>query len=660
MASLRSLHLPRSPIEDSALARVFCWAALAVAGVSIAIYGGDLILAPACVALAGLGHLVSHRRRHVGRRWPGQVVLALLILACLAYFLSDSVVGLFGGTLPQANFALLLAAVTSFDLRTRRNLYSSFWIGLAVLYLAAVYAWDYPFGVLVLAWMLCLAGFWCASHLRRLGVSPRLPPVAVAALAAGLGVGLGVFWLLPQPQANPPGPLVLSLPAVAPLRGEVENPVLPLVSLSGPGAQGSSVDLHYRGRLGQRVVMYVRTGAPGYWRGLVFDTYRAGVWTASLTTLRAYPPYVDPSLLPGPAAPQLGTFLQVYRVVAPLPGVILAAAPVQSLYYPALALNRDPYGTFHVNSGIPAGQTYSVVSYLPDLSPVSLRAASGPDPVNPVYLDPGPLSAAARALARTAVATAAPDRYDRVMALTNYLQQHYTYSQELGHVPSGQDPVDWFLFHSRTGYCEQFASAETLMLRSLGIPARLATGYSTGSYNPNLDQSVVRAQDAHAWVEVHFPGRGWVPVDPSPGYPALAASRFPDRWAASGLARLIPHIALSGAPSMLLVGRIALIPAAAIGLVLVGALALWWLRRRLPIVRRRGTELDLLQLYERLQGRARLARMAPETPLEYARRSSSADPPEVLLELTRAVNDGVYGGRWPAPADLARWRKRIR
>src|SRR5204862_7560665 len=87
---------------------------------------------------------------------------------------------------------------------------------------------------------------------------------------------------------------------------------------------------------------------------------------------------------------------------------------------------------------------------------------------------------------------------------------------QLGHVPPGEDPVDWFLFDAGIGYCEQFATAETLMLRALGIPARLVTGYATGDYDPVLNQAVVRERDAHAWVEAYFPGHGWVPFDPTP------------------------------------------------------------------------------------------------------------------------------------------------
>src|SRR5207237_145446 len=79
------------------------------------------------------------------------------------------------GVLPQANFAILLVAITSFDLKTRRNCYSSMWISLAILYLAAVYAWDYAFGILLALWALYLAGFWIASHLKRMEAGVRVP-----------------------------------------------------------------------------------------------------------------------------------------------------------------------------------------------------------------------------------------------------------------------------------------------------------------------------------------------------------------------------------------------------------------------------------------------------------------------------------------------------
>jgi transglutaminase-like putative cysteine protease len=474
---------------------------------------------------------------------------------------------------------------------------------------------------------------------------------------AGLGVaGLGIFafWLLPQPTAHPESPLVVSLPSAVHFQGELESPALPLVRFGDPGGANSSVDLRYRGRLGDGVVMYVRTGAPAYWRGQVFDTWdpTAGQWTASRADYTTWPPYADQHRLPPPVGPQLGTFAQVFRPVRQLPDVIYAAQPVEAIYFPAQQLRRDAYGTWRAPGPIRAGQTYSIVSSLPDYSAASLMRASGIDYTEGRDLSPDGLSARARELARQAVAGAGPTRYEQVMAVTNFLQRGYRYSLQLGHVPAGRDPVDWFLFDAGIGYCEQFATAETLMLRSLGIPARLATGYSTGDYDPVLDQAVVRERDAHAWVEVYFPGRGYVPVDPSPGFPALAATRFPDRFAASGLAHLIPHLSI-GAPAAVLgsLGLAAVVPGLLAVLAGLALVAGWLLARR----RRGGRppapgQGELLHLYDRLQRRLGRRRGPAETPLEYlAERRSHA----LLAEVTESVNRGAYRGEWP-PAEVVR------
>ncbi|HLQ61565.1 MAG TPA: transglutaminaseTgpA domain-containing protein [Candidatus Acidoferrales bacterium] len=663
MAAL-SLRLPRSPTEDSPVARAFAFGGFAVATLAIALYGVDPV-ALVALPLVAWGHWVSYRRRRLPRGFLRQLLLSGLVFACVAYFLLDSTTAVFGGQLPQAHFAIMLLGVTSFDLKTRRNCYSSLWISLAILYLAAVYAWDYWFWLFAAAWILCLAGMWAASHLRGWEAGFRFPRGAVAlTLAGSLVAGSACFALLPEPAAPPGGPLVISLPGSAAFKGELENPALPLVEFgTGPAGANGSIDLRYRGRLGAGVVMYVRTGAPAYWRGLVFDTYRDGAWTASRRETRNLPPYVRPGFLPAPEAPNLGTFLQVFRVTRRLPGVVLAAAPLQSAYVPVSELRLDEYGTLHSPEPFRPGQTYSVVSYLPDLSPRRLSEPSAePDARDPLDLDAATLSDAARRLAREATAGAA-NRYQAVAALTDFLQSRYRYSLELGRVPAGRDPVDWFLFDVRIGYCEQFATAETLLLRSLGIPARLATGYSTGDYDPVLNQAVVRERDAHAWVEAYFPGRGWVPVDPSPGFPALAAASFPNRWAAAGLARVIPHLELA-APTAVLgtLGWLAFGPGlvaalVALGLALAGVLALRWPRGS---ARPAPGEGELMGLYDRLQRRLRRRRAPPETPLEYSLSVDAGAWAGLLGEVTDAVNRGAYAGRWPDPKEVTLWGKRLR
>ncbi|MFN2491136.1 MAG: transglutaminase family protein [Actinomycetota bacterium] len=118
-------------------------------------------------------------------------------------------------------------------------------------------------------------------------------------------------------------------------------------------------------------------------------------------------------------------------------------------------------------------------------------------------------------LARAATRDATND-FDRVLAIESYLRRNFRYTIDSPVPPPGRDAVDHFLFDAKVGFCEQFASATTVMLRSLGIPARVAAGYAVGDRNPFTGLYDVRASDAHTWVEVWFPdGLGWDEFDPT-------------------------------------------------------------------------------------------------------------------------------------------------
>jgi len=120
----------------------------------------------------------------------------------------------------------------------------------------------------------------------------------------------------------------------------------------------------------------------------------------------------------------------------------------------------------------------------------------------------------------------ANNNYDRALGIKNYLRDNFGYTLAAQKI-SPDDPIASFLFTTRKGYCEYFASAMAIMLRTLGIPARLVNGFQTGSYNRYGKDFVVRARDAHSWVEVYFPHYGWIPFDPTPPDPhPVVASEF--------------------------------------------------------------------------------------------------------------------------------------
>jgi protein-glutamine gamma-glutamyltransferase len=117
------------------------------------------------------------------------------------------------------------------------------------------------------------------------------------------------------------------------------------------------------------------------------------------------------------------------------------------------------------------------------------------------------------------------NNYDRAMLLEAYLRIHYRYTLQLSrHVP--EDPLAEFLFDRKQGHCEYFASSMAVMLRVLGIPARVANGFQTGEFNDVSAEYIVRASDAHSWVEAYFPGQGWISFDPTPANSASGHTRW--------------------------------------------------------------------------------------------------------------------------------------
>lgn len=105
--------------------------------------------------------------------------------------------------------------------------------------------------------------------------------------------------------------------------------------------------------------------------------------------------------------------------------------------------------------------------------------------------------------------------YLKTQAIKDYLAK-YSYSLNIDSPPAGSDGVDYFLFTQKSGYCNYFASAATVMLRSIGIPARMVVGFLPGQYDEGNHSYIIRDRDYHAWTEVYFPGYGWVQLDATP------------------------------------------------------------------------------------------------------------------------------------------------
>jgi len=295
-------------------------------------------------------------------------------------------------------------------------------------------------------------------------------------------------------------------------------------------------------------LMYVRSEQRHYWRVETLDRFDGYRWGRS-----GFGRGADP-LLPAPYRTVWETTFRVTirdldSALFPVAGTALQIRGADPVAVPFEDGTVEAAG-----ESLDEGESYSVDAYVPDPTPAEMRAAPrrrgdlvpyAPAPLTrytQVWLPPAvgasatteeiqasPYARVLRLAQR--LARGQPTAYDVVRAVQNHLRTRYTYNER---PPSRDYPLAAFLFDHRNGYCQHFSGAMALMLRMLGIPARVAAGFTPGSYNRDTGEYRVRDLDAHSWVEVWFTGVGWVPFDPTPSIAPAESQSSADAASASG------------------------------------------------------------------------------------------------------------------------------
>ncbi len=190
------------------------------------------------------------------------------------------------------------------------------------------------------------------------------------------------------------------------------------------------------------------------------------------------------------------------------------AGTPEVLIVSATTLIHTANGNYRLGLGASDGLHYDVYSFFESPESGASDSAAIPEAIRAQYLQLPHIDPRIRALAYE-MSEGPTSVRDRARAIETRLQHDYGYTLELPtrRVP---DPLAYFLFTRKKGHCEYFASAMAVMLRSIGIPARLVTGFQSGTFNPITGLYVVRASDAHSWVEAYVPHHGWTAFDPTP------------------------------------------------------------------------------------------------------------------------------------------------
>lgn len=394
-----------------------------------------------------------------------------------------------------------------------------------------------------------------------------------------------------------------------------------------------------RGKRGDEVVLVVTAPAPEVWRATTYDHWDGEFWERSPEVLADVDQYLRPGVgdLPLDAPGDLVLeFPQLVTVQARSASVLVAAA--QAAYVAAdTALRQGEDGSLYPTLPLARGESYLAYSRRSFAGADELRAAWGPVPpaVSDAYLQLPQVAPGVRALAAD-VAGNEPTVYDKVRALEGWLLTNTTVTDAARPVPPGTDPLEAFLLTERSGPPERTATALAVMLRALGVPARMAVGFLPGTRTGPGGEFVVRLRDTHAWVEVWFPGIGWQRFDPTGMAPA------PGRDQESVWDRLWRFLR-------------GLWPVLVAAVLIAGA---WLARRALRrwrYQRSRPWAARFLAQLERAGAARGRPRRPPETPAEYARSLSRTVLPDPRIEeVGELVTVGAYSRGEPAEAERAR------
>jgi transglutaminase-like putative cysteine protease len=436
----------------------------------------------------------------------------------------------------------------------------------------------------------------------------------------------------------------------------------------------------------QVMQVYTDTGDRVYWRGINLYAFRRGAWETGAGANLIGGARADQALLGETylATKQVHATVEVLGVAQNTifwPGEpVSAGVPIQLRANPNDTrdpiVGLPPIDAAYASSLIQPGTTYNVTASYSVATEQQLRGAGTSYPASVLQLtrrlaagtsDQPDVDPRVAALARE-VTTSATNPYDVAKAVESYLRS-LKYQLEVSNPPQGADPVTFFLFQSKTGYCEYFASAMGEMLHSLNVPVRLVNGYGPGRVlnTDELDKLNIRplkagipgtsinASDAHTWVEVYFPRYGWIPFEPTPdpAYPVLARSN-PNALPVPQLTeQAVPDVAAPqpGTAQQPGFGGVTA-PRFVVGMLAIIALLLV----ALLLARGPGQLKDVSAAWRRLgwvAARLGVARRESETPIEFSHRLAEAVPAlgVEIQKLGSAYSRSCYGRRAAAVRD---------
>ena len=472
-------------------------------------------------ALLFRGYILARRRQVLlSERWTN-----VLTIACVGFFVIDEVIISRGFLESLVHLVLFVMLVRLFSAQSDRDHYFLAVLSFGMVLSAAVLTVDSTF-------LLALAGFIVVAvatfilmemmHASQRGqVQGRDPLVrrayrklsyAIAVLAPVLlvmifAIGAVIFFVLPRVSAGYLSSYASANDLTTGFSDRVELGRIGEIQKSNAVVMRVQIDGDTTGAFELKL------------RGMALDRFDGKSWENSrrnrFPVLRADSGRFDLRIFGLQNAPARGVH---YRVTMEpiMSEVFFLMANPQSLQGNYRSLSEDSAGdVFNSDNEHPISR-YQADSMLPvprRAKSVANATSEYPPAILENYLQVPVLDPRVRALA-TEITANVSSPFEKAAAMESYLETHYVYTLELPKVIAS-DPIADFLFVRRQGHCEYFASAMAIMLRSIGIPSRLVNGFSGGEFNDLTSQYILRARDAHSWVEAYIPGQGWMIFDPT-------------------------------------------------------------------------------------------------------------------------------------------------
>src|SRR5580765_7519613 len=543
--STRSINFAKATPGSGSAERFFQWSLYVLLGVGFAALAGtnkldfpSLALVIPALLLRGC-LLLMRKSIAISGRWTTSLTLLYFVFYAADYFyFSQSFIS------ATVHLVLFSMVIKIFSVRRDRDLMYLAVLSFLMLLAAAVLTVDTLFLLTFSLFILVAIATFISMEMRRseqetlaAGVVPQ-DDVRFHSSLAGISAILGlftlagaalIFFILPRINANG---YLRNLG----VQGSLVTGFSPEVNLGGIGQiqQSSNVVMHIQ-------VQYGKLPRNPKWRGITLASFDGRHWWNSpelptihglnnapldLTRISNYSLYSEARL-----APQLQTLS--YRVVmepvglnlfflAPVPLKINGDYHILEIRSDGSIYNARPGESSLSSSEGESGQTVGVYSAEadtrdPEQYVLNSNSSNYPPHIATLYLQLPNLDPRIAQLARQVTALE-DSNYKRAKALERYLQTNFGYTLELPGMREA-DPLARFLFVRKKGHCEYFASSMTIMLRTLGIPARVVNGFRGGEYNDVTNSYIIREKDAHSWVEAYFPEYGWVTFDPTPSGP---------------------------------------------------------------------------------------------------------------------------------------------